>query len=231
MTATRLGGLPLAFAPVMAQAFAGTISFADALVQLRNPSRRLRQAFAIGLLASLGGLAFFAFCQWRFGAWDLYFQTQREGQGVAADWLWFIRPSSYAFFGSVVFPELNWTDDLSRLFALMTVVLFAVIGRREWRQAQSGDEGWRVRLVFYLCAAGLLFIHAAGVSPKHMQSMLRYCYPVHLLMLLALAQWAGSQAIDLQARFTSRWVVIGLMLMALLQLALTYRYFQGGWVA
>ncbi len=231
MSATRLGGLPLAFAPIAAQLFVDAIPFADALEQLRLRKRQGIRLLAIGMLASLGGLAFFGYCQWRFGAWDLYFQTQREGQGVAADWLWFVRPSSYVFFGSVFHPDLDWTDDLSRLSVAVTVVLLAVVGRREWRLAQSGDEGWRVRLVFYLCAAALLFIHAAGVSPKHMQSMLRYAYPVHLLLLLALAQWAGSKSIDLRGWFGSRRLAVGLTLLGLLQLVLAYRYFQGGWVA
>lgn len=231
MTATRLGGLPLTFVPFLAQLIVGAVPVSDALEQLRQNQRRLAQLAAIGSLASLGGLAFFAFCQWRFSAWDLYFQTQREGQGVAADWLWLMRPSSYAFFGSVFYPHLDWTDDLSRLFVLLTVALLAVIGCKEWQFAKCDDQGWRVRLVFYISAVVLLFVHAAGVSPKHMQSMLRYCYPVHLLLLLALAQWAGGQAIDLRARFNSRRLAIGLTLVAVLQLVLTYRYFQGGWVA
>ena len=93
-----------------------------------------------------------------------------------------------------------------------------------------GDHGWRVRVVFYLCAAGLMFLHAAGVSPRHMQSMLRYAYPVHLLLLLALAQWLGTTK-PAASKFTPRWLAWGLGLLAVLQLVLMFRYFQGGWVA
>jgi hypothetical protein len=231
MTLTRLGGMPLVLAPFCAELCMATIPFADARQKLRRDLRRLGQSCAIGMLASLGGLAFFAFCQWRFGAWDLYFQTQREGQGVTADWLWFVRPSSYAFFGSVFYPQLNWTDDLSRLFVGLTVLAILIAVRKEWKLAQAGDQGWRARLVFYLCAAGLLFIHAAGVSPRHMQSMLRYCYPVHLLLLLAVAQAIGSRSLELRSYLDIRRLAIGLAASAVLQIALAYRFFQGGWVA
>lgn len=230
MSATRLGGLPLAFAPVVAQLCASPAPLSDAKVQLNWLKPRLAPLAAIGLLASLGGLAFFAFCQWRFDAWDLYFQTQREGQGVAADWLWFVRPSSYAFFGSLFYSHLDWTDDLSRLSVALTVLLLAAVGRREWQLARSGDDGWRVRVVFYLCAAGLMFLHAAGVSPRHMQSMLRYAYPVHLLLMLTLAQWLGTTKPAAHI-LTPRRLAWGLGLLAVLQLVLMFRYFQGGWVA
>ncbi len=232
MTATRLGGLPLAFCPVVAQTIVTILARPAVLGQCRGNRRRIAQLATIAALASLGGLAFFAFCQGRFGAWDLYFQTQREGQGVTADWLWFARPSSYAFFGSVVHSHLNWTDDVSRLSVGLTVVLLLMVARKEWRLARSGDKGWRERIVLYLCAASLLFVHAAGVSPRHMQSMLRYCYPVHLLMLLALAQWAGSSsACLLEHRRARRWGIGFAIAGGALQLVLIYHYFRGGWVA
>jgi hypothetical protein len=64
-----------------------------------------------------------------------------------------------------------------------------------------------------------------------MQSMLRYCYPVHLLLLLAVAQAIGSRSLELRSYLDIRRLAIGLAALAVLQIALAYRFFQGGWVA
>ncbi len=43
-------------------------------------SQVLKQ-FSLVFLCCLGTILFFAFCQWKFGVWDLYFQTVRIGWG------------------------------------------------------------------------------------------------------------------------------------------------------
>ena len=161
----------------------------------RSWQGRGRQQFCLALVAaaaSLGGLAFFAYCQWRFGAWDLYLQAQRIGWQVSPNYLWWLEPTSYVFFASLVYPNALWPDDLSRLCTLLTVATFAALAVCEVRAARRGDTQWRGRLVYYTCAAVLFYVHASGVSPIVMKSMLRYSLGVHALLLLAVAQASGA---------------------------------------
>lgn len=253
MSATRLGGLPVAFVPLIAQAFvelAPTVQVALAsrhaadrwmrvravLVGCRSHAWTDRQTFArlaiVGLVASLGGLAFFAYCQWKFGHWDMYFWTQKEGATVSADWVWWLRPSSYSFVGALVYEHLPWTDDLSRLCVALTVVLFIVLSRWEIRRARAGDKSLPQRLSLYLSAVGLFFLHAAGVAPIAMQSMLRYSLVVHVLLLLAVAHACGRGAVPTWlAQPRVRRFVIAFTLLGCLELALLWRYFTHLWVA
>jgi hypothetical protein len=54
---------------------------------------------------------------------------------------------------------------------------------------------------------------------------------VHLLLLLAVAQAIGSRSLELRSYLDIRRLAIGLAALAVLQIALAYRFFQGGWVA
>ncbi len=253
MSATRLGGLPVSFVPLIAQLM---VEFSPA-AQMAMVHRRAadgwqltrrslaacrtrawddRRTFArlalVGLVASLGGLAFFAYCQWRFGYWDMYFWTQQEGAAVSADWIWWLKPSSYSFFGSPFYEHWEWPDDLSRFCVLLTVVFLLVMTRWELRRAKEGDKTLPQRLPFYLSAAGLFFLHAAGVSPIMMQSMFRYCLVVHSLLLLALLHACRQGPVPAWlARPRISRLAIGFALLACLQIALLWRYFTNQWVA
>jgi len=253
MSATRLGGLPVAFVPLFAQAIVEVSpavhaawiyrKAADGREQIKGAVTACRQRLwddrgrlarlaLVGFVASLGGLGFFAYCQWKFGYWNMYFWTQQEGATVSADWLWFVRPHNYIFVGSLWFSHLHWPDDVSRFCVGLSIVLMAVMGRWELVRYRAGDRSLPERLPFYLCAAGLFFLHAAGVSPIMMQSFFRYSLVVHVLLLLALVHACGW---GLVPRWLTRpnvaWLTAALAAMAGLQLALAARYFTHLWVA
>jgi hypothetical protein len=253
MSATRLGGLPVAFVPLIAQAMAefspavlpivlfgraqgGWACAAEALAdcrrQLWHDRRSFMRPLLVGLIASLGGLAFFAYCQWRFGYWNMYFWTQAEGATVSADWFWWLRASSYSFVGAISYQHINWPDDLSRFLVLVTTVLLIVMARWEIRRARAGDRTLPARLPYYLSAAGLFFLHAAGVSPILMQSMFRYALVIHILLLMAFLQ-ACQQSLSPAwlERINHRRFAIAFALLACLQTALLWRYFTHQWVA
>jgi hypothetical protein len=253
MTATRLGGLPVALVPLMAQFMVEFSPVAQSLLASRHSANRwqpLRQtvhacsrqawndrhrnaqlAF-VGAAACLGGLAFFVYCQWAFGHWDLYFWTQKEGATVTTDWIWWLRPSSYSFVGALIYDHLPWTDDLSRFCVALTVVLFVVLGRWEIRRSRALDQSLPQRLPFYLAALGLFFLHAAGVAPIAMQSMLRYSLVVHVLLLLAVAHACGQgMTPPWLNRANRRRFAIAFVLLACLQITLVWRFFTHQWVA
>jgi hypothetical protein len=253
MSATRLGGLPVAFVPLLAQALVevspavsaawiyrrtvgGREQIKGAISACRqrlwDDRGRLARLALVGLVASLGGLGFFAYCQWKFGYWNMYFWTQQEGATVSADWLWFARPRNYIFVGSLWFSHLHWPDDVSRFCVGVTVVLLLMMGRWELARYRAGDRSLPERLPFYLCAAGLFFLHAAGVSPIMMQSFFRYSLTIHVLLLLALVHACGW---GLVPRWLGKpnfiWLSAALAVMGGLQLALAARYFTHLWVA
>jgi hypothetical protein len=253
MSGARLGGLPVAMVPLFAQIgveFAPAFytawcnravtggwkqtkaAFYRSTLAAWNDRRRLARLALLGFAASLGGLAFFAYCQWRFGHWNLYFMTQAEGATVAADWIWFLRPRSYIFIGSLLYSHIDWPDDLSRLCVGLCLVLFVVFAKWEYRRVAAGDTSWPQRLPYYLCAVGLCFLHAAGVSPILMQSFFRYSLIVFVMLLLALAQGCGAGQVPAWLE-RPRWALLSGIGIALagLQVALAMRYFSHQWVA
>jgi hypothetical protein len=283
MTATRVGGLPVAFCPLAAQVLMETgpwiqsslgkgctLTRLAALADLSRrgsgvslplpfagegrgegvPASRLSMCWQacgtfarsklialalVGTVASLGGLGFFAYCQWRFGAWNAYLQTQQAGWNVHADWAFFLRPVNYIFFGSTWHPNVLWPDDLSRLVTWATLAAIVWLVRYEVRLARQTESQWQSRLVFYLAAIVLWVLHAAGVSPILLKSMIRYCLPVHALVLLAAADLvargfgpAWPRPLSRRRRF---WLAAGGLGLAALQAALLWRFLNDQWVA
>jgi hypothetical protein len=142
MTATRIAGLPLAFYPVFgALAFGRPDGSAGPVERTKSAAWRLLPCAA----ASLGGLAFFAFCQWEFGHWDLYIWSQQVGWGVEPDYLALFQVKNYVFYATLLYEGLLWPDDLSRLSVLMTLATFLALLAIEYRlfrkEAGSHLEG------------------------------------------------------------------------------------------
>ena len=112
----------------------------------------LLPALVLGGVASLGSLLFFAFCQWRFGQWDLYMKTEEAGWKVHANYLAIFSHKSF----SVHWPKFGLFDPIfiSRLCVPVVVLLFAGFMVLEWKLCVSGaDTGWRQREVS-ISAAG-----------------------------------------------------------------------------
>jgi hypothetical protein len=236
ITATRLGGLPVAFCPLLAQLLvdvaAHRTTAIHAIGRLRFPFRSLGGLAPVCAAASLGGLAFFAYCQWQYGAWDIYMQAQQAGWKVSADWGWWLQPLNYVFIASLWHPNVVWPDDLSRFCVVATMILFAAVGRFEMLLAKTGVSGWQARLVFYLAALALFVLHASGASSILMKSMIRYSLPVHVLVLLAVLELSSRWPV---ASWLSRrrvgWLAVALAVLAALQTAMAWRFFCDQWAA
>ncbi|HEX3996690.1 MAG TPA: hypothetical protein VHX39_36435, partial [Acetobacteraceae bacterium] len=110
--------------------------------------------------------------------------------------------------------------------------LFFVIAAWERRSARMCDTFWTVRLIFYACAILLFFVHAAGVSPIVMKSMIRYSLGVHALLLTAIGHLCAqpsSQA--LPKKWLKPSLGIGCIALLLIQAALAWRFLHEKWVA
>jgi hypothetical protein len=198
MSATRIVGIVCAAFPVVRSVF--TSGWED----LRKPRVWFRKhASAIGLMlvAVSGALAFFVYCQFRWGHWDIYMLTQAAGWGIVPDYLAVFKPSSYRW----LLPAFNDPTEASQMSMTLGALLFfgvalceiwfAVRRARRLRSrtpsesrpnAISHGVGWATRAGIYFCAAAIYYVSVSGVACVDMESMLRYEFCVHALIVLAL---------------------------------------------
>jgi hypothetical protein len=226
MTGTRLVGVPLVIFPLL-------------LVCLRlEPSERPHvrawlRALSLGAIASLGAFFFLAYCAWKFGAWDLYAQTEKTGWGVA--------PHYWGLFSLGIF-HVHWPhlreplidpDFISRLSVPVALLLFVAAALAEWRLSRRmSDSGWRFRLSLYLCAFFLLYVPVAAHFTRGMSSMTRFALCVQALLALAAVHFVTRANLDVAWRRRlglafGAWCALCFAL----QLMLTWRFVHGIWVA
>ena len=196
MSATRIVGIVCAAFPVVRSVFT------NGWTALREPRAWLRKhAPAIGLMlvATSGAIAFFVYCQLRWGHWDIYMLTQAAGWGIVPDYLAVFKPSSYHW----LVPALNDPTEASQMsMTLGALFFFGVVlcellvalrrardtaGRLRSRPTTIGERtNWPTRAGIYFCAAAIYYISVSGVACVDMESMLRYEFCVHALIVLAL---------------------------------------------
>jgi hypothetical protein len=231
MTGTRLVGLPLVIYPLCHAWLCRETS-------RRQPTRPMRTYVAaalVGATASLGCLAFFGYCQWRFGAWDQYMKTGHVGWGITPDYLglfsWrtlHVRVPGFKY----LLPEGG--EFLSRVAVPAAIALFAALIVAEWKLARSrGDTGWRYRAGLYLCAALMFYVPASAQCTRGMTSMIRYALCVQVLLAMAFVHLLArigplNPVAGWRLKlFLSAWCTICF----LLQLMFTWRFAHGLWVA
>jgi hypothetical protein len=233
MSATRIVGLPVALVP---------------LLRLSHPWFWTASAV---VLALLGGLGFFLYCQLRFGRWDLYIEMQRYFGPSSFDYLAIIRPRTYApFFSSRYWQSLLsfsealgdgiWAISISQLFVPLTLGSLVVTGLLDGLSVLVGKSRcWQERLGFHLAAWAMFSISVAGMSAVAQRSMIRYCLPVHILQVLTWlhgVKYTNFSFIPQQVRpYLGSVLRLGYWILALvffaLNQALTWRYVQHLWVA
>jgi hypothetical protein len=243
MTATRLVGLPLAVWP-FCQRLLGGRWLGDYKRQGRPPAlttissksdetqRALLPALVLGGVASLGSLLFFAYCQWRFGQWDLYMKTEEAGWKVHANYLAIFSHKSF----SVHWPKFGLFDPtfVSRLCVPVVVLLFAGFMVVEWKLARSGaDTSWRQRAGFYFCGWVMFYVCLAGHYSRGMSSMVRFSLCPQVLLVLAAVHFLSRVSIPprlLSVRLIF-WLVVGALLSLAHQLSFTYQFTHAKWIA
>ncbi len=182
MSATRIAGIPCALYPVVRAIFEnGWQGWRD----VRGWIRRYGPAVAVSIVAMLGAVSFFIYCQLRWSRWDMYMLTQEAGWAIKPDYLAFFKPANYHW----LLPPLNDPRLASQLTTSLALVLFGVITLCEILPAIRRRTAFTTRAGIYFCALVIFYISLAGVASVDLESMLRYEFCVHALIVLALLHY------------------------------------------
>ncbi|CAN5530156.1 hypothetical protein BH20VER1_BH20VER1_26130 [soil metagenome] len=226
MSATRIVGLPCAALPVV-QAFfkGGWAGFRN----VRGWIGQYAKAVSLMLAATLGAVAFFIYCHVRWGRWDLYMLTQEAGWAVYPDYLAVFKLDSYRWLA----PPLNDPTQWSQMTMTVGALFFVVVALCELVPALRRRTAWQSRVGFYFAAVVTYFIAVSGVASVNMESMLRYQFCAHALIVLALLHFLAQFR-----RPPARLRAIGLAVAVLLSAAgmglqgwWIWNFTRGGWVA
>ena len=178
MSATRIVGIPCAAYPVVESLFStGRQLLRQPLVWLKTHWRPL----AVMVASTFGAGLFFLYCQLRWGHWNMYMLTQTAGWGIVPDYLAVFRPSSYRW----LIPALNNPTEASQLSMTVGALLLVGVGAVELLPALRRRVEWPARIGIYFCAAVIYFLSVSGVACVEMESMLRYEFCMHTLIVLA----------------------------------------------
>jgi hypothetical protein len=191
--------------------------------------RKNRGAIVLTFVAACGAMPFFAYCQVRWGHWDLYMLTQAAGWGIVPDYLAVFKPESYRW----LVPALNNPTEASQLSMTLGAMLLAVVAFCELIPAIRRRAGMPERVGIYFCAATMYYLSVSGVACVDMESMLRYAFGAYALIILALLNFLR------QFRTPPVWVrALGTAAVALVSAAglcvqgwYVWNFTRGNWVA
>ena len=226
MSATRIVGIPCSGYPVV-QAFfrKGWPGVAD----VRTWWKRSGSSILVMLGATLGAGIFFFYCLLRWGRWDMYMLTQQAGWAIIPDFLAVFKASSYRW----LVPALNNPTEASQMTMTLGGVLLLAVILCEVLPIIRRRAAWTTRIGFYFCAAVIYYISVSGVASVDMESMLRYEFCVHALIVLAILHFLH------QLPTPRLWVrASGMAAIALLSAAglsvqgwYVWNFTRGNWVA
>ena len=178
MSAARIVGIVCAAFPLVRSLFQ------TGWRGLIEPRRWLREhwpAIGMTLVAACGTLGFFVYCQLRWGHWNIYMFTQAAGWGIIPDYLAVFKPSSYQW----LVPAPDDPTEASQLAMTLGAVLLVGIALCELLPVIRRRADLPVRAGIYFCAAAIYYLSVSGVACVDMESMLRYEFAVHALIVLA----------------------------------------------
>ncbi len=226
MSGTRIVGIPCAAYPVVQAVFRNGWR---ALTDARSWLKRYGPSIGMMVGATLGAGAFFFYCLLRWGRWDMYMLTQQSGWAIIPDYLAIVRPSSYRW----LIPALNNPTEASQMTMTLGGMLLLGVMLCELVPIVRRKFAWTARVGFYFCAAVIYYISVSGVACVEMESMLRYEFCVHALIVLAIVHFLA------QLPTPRLWVrASGMAVMALLSAAglsvqgwYVWNFTRGNWVA
>src|SRR5213592_2409847 len=224
MSATRIVGIVCAAFPIVRSIFQGGWR---GLVEPLKRFREYSSAIGMTVVAACGGIAFFVYSQLRWGHWDIYMLTQAAGWGIVPDYLAVFKLGSYRW----LIPALNNPTEASQMSMTLGAVLFIGIVLCELSIRRWTDLP--IRAGIYFCAFVIYYLSVSGVACVDMESMLRYEFSVHALIVLALLNFLGQfQATPVLVR------AFGIAAVALLSAAglcvqgwYVWNFMRGNWVA
>jgi hypothetical protein len=226
MSATRIVGIPCAAATVVRAIFEGGW---DRFRSVRSWARNYGRAVVLMAVSTLGAAGFFLYCLLRWGRWDLYMLTQESGWAILPDYLAILKPESYRW----LVPPLNDPTQWSQMTMTVGALCFLAVALCELLPAVRRRTAWQTRVGFYFCAVVTYYIAVSGVASVQMESMLRYQFCAHTLIVLALLHFL--------AQFPTPPVLVrvfGMAVVALLSAAglslqgwWVWNFTRGNWVA
>ena len=178
MSATRIVGLVCAAFPVVRSAFE---TGWRGLFEPREWLWKNSAAIGMTLVATCGAVGFFVYSQLRWGQWNIYMLTQAAGWGIVPDYLAVFKPGSYRW----LVPALNNPTEASQISMTVGALLLIGIALCELLPAIRRRAGLPMRAGIYFCAAAIYYLSVSGVACVDMESMLRYEFAVHALIVLA----------------------------------------------
>jgi hypothetical protein len=231
MSATRIVGLPCCVANIVDRVARSIREHRwESLRHVPGFVRTNRTQFIITGISMLGGISFFAFCQWEFGHWDFYMQTQLAGWGVRPDYLAFFKPQVYA----QMYPD--WRDglQLSQFCVPVTIMIAIALAGWELILALRGRETHFIaRVPFYFTGALIFYVSVCGVTSVELQSMIRYQFCTHAIVGLGVIHLISQLDVrDARARWIAATATA--LVTALLFYAQQFHasgFTLGGWVA
>lgn len=226
MSATRIVGVVCAGFPVVQSAFRSGWSGAK---HLGGWLRRQLTPAIISALSILGGVSFFLYCQLRWGCWNLYMLTQEAGWAIEPDYLAVFKAKSYHW----LVPALHDPSEASQLTMSLGAVFFGLIAICELVPAWQRRTAWTTRIGLYFCAAAIYYVSVSGVASVEMESMLRYEFCVHVLMVLGVLHYLNEFRMPAVLLRTFGMAVISVAAAAgfALQGFYVWNFTRGNWVA
>jgi hypothetical protein len=226
LSATRIVGVPCAAFPVIRAVFAKGWS------ALRDPRRWLRNygsAIAVTVAAIFGAISFFVYCQVRWGRWDMYMLTQEAGWDIEPDYFAVFRLSSYRW----LVPPLNDPTQMSQMAMTIGALLLVAIAIVELVPAIRRVTEWQTRVGIYFCASVVYYISVSGVASLDMESMLRYEFCVHALIVLAFLHFLRQFRLPplLVRALGTAAAVIACAVSLSVQVWYIWNFTRGNWVA
>ena len=226
MSGTRIVGIPCSGYPVVQ---AVCRNGWRRLFEVRSWIRNYGPSILIMLGATMGAGAFFFYCLLRWGRWDMYMLTQQSGWAIIPDYLAVFKPSTYRW----LLPAANNPTEASQMTMTLGGILLLGMVLCELVAVVRRKFAWTTRVGFYFCAAVIYYISVSGVASVQLESMLRYEFCVHALIVLAILHFLH------QLPTPRLWVrASGMAAMALLSAAglsvqgwYVWNFTRGNWVA
>jgi hypothetical protein len=226
MSATRIVGIPCAAFPVIHTFFRNRLPRRG---EWMNWIRAHVASAALMFTAMLGAVAFFAYCAIRWGRWDMYMLTQESGWAIKPDYLAVFKLESYRW----MFPPFNDPTQWSQVTMTAGALIFVVVALVELSLARRGGTGWQSRIGIYFGAFLTYYIAVSGVASVQMESMSRYQFCAHALIVLALMHFLkqfkrpslGVCILGTAAATFACTAALGL------QIWWIWNFTRGGWVA
>ncbi len=155
--------------------------------------------------------------------------TQQAGWNVQPDYLAVFKLESYRW----LMPALNDPTQWSQMTMTVGALLFLAVALVELVPALRRHTAWQTRIGFYFVAFVTYYISVSGVASVQMESMLRYQFCAHALIVLALMHFLAQfrtppvavRALGMGAAALACAAGLGL------QAWWVWNFTRGGWVA